>query len=349
MKMDTKGKIRLTELGIGIIAGSIVQLCDRDNIIATNLCTLPYMASVITSFRTEKKTEDYKELEKLYNEVIKNTADLMKKLGTTEPISSFATFMYMYRNGYLSLNKKYNYSTKMKDFGNIQGIDVIRGLGVCRSIASFYSDVCDELGMNASVITVNAKDAIPQIEKLCPKDKPIPDNKTKLFVKFIKIFTKAVPTSNHAITTVEQGGINYILDAMNDGFLKKGEKNELYVANNEDYYMKLNLPITELNRIVLNTKIKKLKALKNQISKQSIKYDEYKTKYLETLEVVENNKEEIENFYINNKHLYEEISEKSEKHGGILSRSTGFDQIIKYAKSERFEPVREAIKQLKKK
>ncbi|MBE6157279.1 MAG: hypothetical protein E7160_00575 [Firmicutes bacterium] len=344
MKMDTKNKIKLTELGLGMIGTNIIYINDRNQIIASNLCMLPYFLGFLTSFKTEMKTEEYKELEKLYNEVITNTATLMKENAITDPISVFATFMYMYRNGYLSLDKKYDYSTKMKDFGNLQGLDVIRGLGVCRSVASMHSDICNELGMDSSVIMVNAKDAIPQIEKLCIKDKPIPDEKTKKFVKLVVAATKVIPTANHAITTVEKDGVNYILDPMNDGFLYMRENNELHVANNEDYFMKLNMPVTQMNRMFLNSKIKKLKGLKEQLQKPSIDYDTYKYNYQIAAETCMFNQEIFEEFYKNNKDIYEEIVRKSDEHGNMMLRMTGFDQVRKVLENEKVKPVIEKMK-----
>lgn len=346
MKLDTKEKIRLTELGIGTMIGSAIIMNDHENIIASNLCTLPYFISAISSFKTEMKTDDYKELEKLYKEVIKNTANLMNENAIVDPISVFATYMYMYRNGYLSVNREYNYSTKMKDFGNLQGIDVIRGLGVCRSVASMHSDICTELGMSSSVIAVNAKDAISHIEKLCPKDKPIPEETAKKFVQIVNAFTKVVPTANHAITTVEKNGINYILDPMNDGFLYMGENNKLHVSNNEEYFMKLNLHVTQMNRIILNSKIKKLKELKEQLTKPSIEYEKYKYNYQIAVQTCQYNQNIFEKFYQDNKELYKEITAKSNEHSGIILRSTGFDQIKKAINSDKLDPLKDALKKV---
>ena len=85
------------------------------------------MFDVCTSFRTQTITREYKELNELYKEVITSTGHLIKKFEFNDPISIFAVYIYMYRSGYLSNDKCFEYSTNMKDFSRLFGLDVIRG------------------------------------------------------------------------------------------------------------------------------------------------------------------------------------------------------------------------------
>ena len=91
-------------------------------------------------------------------------------------------------------------------------------------------------------------------------------------------------------------------------------------------------------------KIEKLKALKKQIAKPSIEYDQYKYEYLKALELCKKNEELFEEFYIYNKDLYEEIDKKSAEYSGLILRATGFDQVKKIAMSKKLDPVRETFK-----
>lgn len=338
MKIDTMEKTKLVELGTSMVVANTLNFTGNLNELTSFLCMVPYLIDVLTTFRREKKTKEYKEIENLYNEVIKNTVNLMKECGVEDPIEVFAMYVYMYRHGYLSHNKEYNYSTKMKDFSGLQGLDMIRGLGVCRSAAGLYRDICDEMGMNASVIMVNAKNAIHSIEKLCDKDKPEADDKTKKFVKSVVMLTKVLPISNHAITTVEKDGINYVLDPMNDGFLYMNDNNKLVVANNKDYYMKLNMLTTQFSRLVYGFKTAKTKQLYEQLYSPSIKYNDYKNTYLDVLNYCKSNIDIFEEFYKENKEIYSEIYNKAEEHGGLISRVSGFDQGRKLIKKLEQKP-----------
>ncbi len=337
MKLKTQEKIRLVELlaGLGLSYGII--LTNQEHLFdhymqfqgESLLALSPYLLNVLTSLRQEVHTEEYREIQKLYNQVIENTTTIMHEMGIDDPVQIFATYMYMYRHGYLSLNKDFAYKNDMKDFAKLGGVDVIRGKGVCRSISSMFTDICDHMDLKAVNLLVKANDAIGKIEKLCDQDKPEVDEQTKKFVKKVVMITDHLSLANHQITMVAKDDKNYILDPMNDGFLQKGDRNKLLLANDPSSHMTLFHGQYLLARIMGNVQTTNLIALHKQLTLPTIDYEEYKQIYLDTLHFCKNNIEWFEDFYQENKKLYEEINYESEKHSNNLIRMFGFGPIQK--------------------
>ena len=116
-----------------------------------------YDIDIYTSFRTQKLTTEYKQLKTSYDIVINNLCNLYKQMGINDsPVQIFAIFVYMYRSGYLSFDNQFTYDSNMKDFANLGGLDVVRGFGVCRSIASMLTDIYRTLGYESYNLSVKA-------------------------------------------------------------------------------------------------------------------------------------------------------------------------------------------------
>ena len=77
------------------------------------------------------KTKDYKEISVLYQESIDRTSLLMKTFSLDEPISIFAMYVYLYRNGYLSYNHQFNYDLHLKDLPCLYGVPMLLKVRVC--------------------------------------------------------------------------------------------------------------------------------------------------------------------------------------------------------------------------
>lgn len=333
MKLKTQENIRKLELiallGSAIVAtgknteiinelynlmGNNIDINDIDKIYDTIRGI--YCLDILSSFRTQKVASDYKELEKLYDEVIANTGDLISELDFKDPISVFAFYIHMYRSGYLSYNKDFKYSTNMKDFSCLNGLDVIRGRGVCRSVASMLSDIYRKINMESQCMIVKTDgDTIHQLEHLSEINVEKTEDSQK-FVKFVSTLTKYIPIPNHMITYVSANGKNYILDPMNDGMMYNDNKNKLILANNQDYSMK-NFPTLMsfyklLGMFERNSKMDK--------SFKSIDEEEYRKIYLDALKVCKDNIWMLEKFYEENKELYHEIYHKSKDQSGMIKR-----------------------------
>lgn len=341
MKLKTIERIRSIELYMYILlyisAGLITkdtnipilkelhELLEDNNIDLNTLKSFVssiYSTSITLNFRTQKLTEEYKELNTLYNELLENTANFYKALGLNNPVEIFAIFVYMYRSGYFSYNKDFKYSTNMKDFAKLNGLDVIRGKGVCRSISSMLTDLYRKMGMNSSNLTVRANDeSIKNLQKLGPI-KLEKEPSSKRFVKIVSATTKYIPLSNHLITMVEKDGINYIFDPTNDGFLHNTEKNRLIVPGKKEYMNNytLGMMTTLLNILgAYNDGINIFKKFE-QLDLPTLKEKYYELIYNQTIENYTKNNEIFEKFYESNKEIINKIYEISNDQSSYIKR-----------------------------
>lgn len=343
MKMSTQQKIRLIEFS-SFMGLRLMMLLDKkiDNVnfleelnnyvdlnIIEEIIKNIYFTDVITSFRTEKITEEYKEIKQLYKCVIDETSKLFNDLGLKDPVEIFTAYVYMYRNGYLSHNKKFIYNTDMKDFSYLHGVDVIRGSGVCRSISSMLTDIYNNLNYNSHNLSVrtnsnslNDIEDVSDTELLCTK-------KSTYFVKLVSIFTSIAPFPNHLITSVEYNGKNYVFDPTNDIYLYK-KNNKFVVSSNEDAYMCNGRISNVLLSLIgyIKTNCNYINQLK-QFKQPYISNEEYRIIYLNTLRLIRNNIDCLEHFYLKNEDLYQKLNFLSEKQNGVIKRICPFIPNIK--------------------
>lgn len=95
----------------------------------------------------------------IYEEVVRNLCVLYKELGIdSDPVNVWETFIFMYKNGFLSDCKKFlNTIPKVYvDFEyeynwmDVEGIMLLAGCGVCRNIADFLTHIYQNLGYFSS-------------------------------------------------------------------------------------------------------------------------------------------------------------------------------------------------------
>lgn len=334
MKLKTQENIRKIEL-IAILGSVIVakgqniefmnelyNFVENNNISSYDLEMIYqaiegiYTVDLLTSFRTQKITSDYKELKELYDKVISNTGTLISELDFKDPISIFAFYVHMYRSGYLSHNKDFKYSTNMKDFSSLTGLDVVRGRGVCRSVAGMLNDIYKGVNMESQCMMVKTSgDAIRELEHLSTLEVEKTENSRK-FVKFVSSLTKIISMPNHMITAVSSNGKSYILDPMNDGVMYNGGKNNLVLVNNPEYSMK-NFPVLTHFYNLLGMFKDDLGIYK---SCEYVDKEEYRKIYLETVKTCKDNTDLLEKFYEENQEIYSEIYSKSENKSGLIKR-----------------------------
>lgn len=275
-----------------------------------------YMTDILISGRTATVTKDYKDIASLYSEVISRTADLAEEFGLDDPIEVFAFFVYLYRNGFLSRDRDFAYDLKLKDFPNIQGVDVIRGKGVCRTISSMLSDVYYELGYDVTNLMVYAtEDSVRQQIKLCTT--PLKKNvDCKKWVDLIIAVTSKIELGNHQITMVKDGDKQYILDPTNDGILSYDPETKLIYTGDEKKYMK-HKPIQQL---LCGMMMGGKTALDAGELRSDVDLEDYKEKYLRTLKLCKSNIYVLLDFYKNNRELYEEICSLLSEQNDLLRR-----------------------------
>lgn len=339
MKLETQEKIKLVELLGGACATSCIAYIELFNIhnsedinqmlgLAMPISMAPYLTNALFNLHFEKLSDEYKELSNIQKEIVDRTLYLMDELKIDDPIEMFATYVYMYRHGYLSNNKQFMYKNDMKDIANIGGIDVIRGSGVCRSISSLLTEIYREKGLNASSIGVNARDALEHKVKLCDvkPNKSIDEKTTKQADKVMKA-GKTIPIVNHLVTTVTDGNKNFILDPTNDTYLIKGKFNQLMLASDKSYHMTYHPLLFSLNKTLGQVKADSAIKIQKQLNLPTIDYDEYKEIYLDTLKLCKANISKFDQFYEENKDLYKTVDETSNQIHDVVLRQTGLGVI----------------------
>ena len=315
MKMRHQEYIRTVELLLGCVA--IIASKNFTDADISSLATLPFFMDTLMSQRGALLTKDYKELSDMYNQVIDNFSKLMKEFGKDDVIEIFAIYIYMYRKGYLSYNHYFEYNTKMKDLPKLMGIDVIRGSGVCRSIASMLSDIYNNMNMPSDTLIVHTtKDTIDSLEKLSIAS----INKSlngKKFAKVVGDVTDYIKVPNHLVTAVKDNKKTYILDPTNDGILYRRGKNNFYPYDNNINSMNYNKLISCFQRFIGMYHKGKIKDIN---SSKSINQQEYYDKYLATINFINNNVDYFDYFYHNNFDIYKKIYSVSEDTNSLVKR-----------------------------
>lgn len=258
--------------------------------------------SLVLQPTLEKHASDYKKIKSLYDETTKDTVKLLNDFGVKNAIEVFATYIYLYRNGFLSYNKKFQYSSNMKDFPYLHGVDVIRGKGVCRSISSMFTDISCQFGLPASNIAVKMFDT-NDVTSLTTTKVNVEEKKDNLSSKLIKILTTYFPCANHLVTIIDGEGV---FDPTNDIFLNMLSKKEYADICCDEIIMKYRYFSNLFNKLIniSNTNFNIEKSYSTISRKEYIEY--YKI-YKEILLLLENNKDILNRFYNEHKELYSEI------------------------------------------
>ena len=290
---------------------------DYNLLFASSFLECVYLTDFLTSSKSIKLASDYKEIESLYKEVISRTSNLTKdfELGNN-PIEIFALYVYLYRNGYLSHGKDFYYDMNLKDYPNLLGADVIRGVGVCRSISSMLTDIYAELGYDTTNLAVfSTINGCRKQQKLC--DTPLKKNvSTNKFTDLVIKITEKMEIGNHQITLVRDNFHTYILDPTNDGILSYNPEKKILYVTEEENYMKLK----KFNQFIMpilagGNMTPIVESLETDVS-----LEEYKEIYLRTLKLCKDNIYDIMKFYEANKEIYDDIFKLIEEQKGLIRR-----------------------------
>lgn len=297
--------------------GGLIAIDRDDNLkpytqnLLSNLVVTPWAVDLLASMKYfTKRSPEYISIKENYDNVIRNTKDLVEKLNIQDdPVKIFSLFIYLYRSGLLSYNHDFKYDIHMKDFPDLVGADVIRGKGVCRSIASFLKDLYRELGYKTRTLSVNASSEciknLTQNSRL-KLQKSVNGGR---FAKIVGKITSVVKIPNHLITYVEKNYNGYILDPTNDGILKIGNKKTTFVPlNNKSGEFTNNRFFDYLYSLLgMYGNKKDLDLMIYNVVDNSLSEEDYNLLYLQTQDIIDNNIELINEFYKNNKSYYEKI------------------------------------------
>ncbi len=285
-----------------------------------------YSLSLLFGFRLEHVCSDYKEIENTYNFIVSRVAELMEVLGIQDdPVKVFAMFVYLYRSGYLSYNKEFYYSTDMKDMSSLNGVDVVRGTGVCRSISSMFTDVCQCLDYTAANLSVNVKNGVlgkqEGLSTVSLKDK----DDGKKFARFIGKITSIIPLGNHLVTFVSTEDKALVFDPTNDVIMNMDSFRKYSLANDTGAKMTYscfsNIVPSILGQIDLEVNVF---GLNKASKKDNVQYEDFCSTYKEVLELIKDNEDIFEVFYESNLDLYKKIYDLTELQHGLIKRVVPF-------------------------
>lgn len=322
MRMKQLETIRGIILGGSIVSSLINETGAIDLEEVTKVCMIANNLAIMTGFHFEKLTKDYEEMESIYGLIINNIAELMECYGIQDdPVKIFAMFTYLYRSGYLSSGKDFKYSFNMKDFACLNGADVVRGSGVCRSISSMFTDVCNSIGLTASNVGVKVSSkALDMKEKLSPVDLKVEKNNKKI-ARLVSNCMSIFPLANHLVTIVNDGTNAYVFDPTNDIYMTMRRLGKYEFINNTGATMSYkafsNFATLLFGQMESTANIFKL----HRYSKMNkLSYEEYVSKYREVLELIKEKPEIIEALYMVNEQYYILLEELCNRHNGMIRR-----------------------------
>lgn len=288
----------------------------------TPYMSLAYNASVLTGFNLEQICKDYDRIDTFYNAVINNIAELIEAFGIEkDPVKVFALYVYLYRSGYLSVNKEFKYSTDMKDLPMLGGVDVVRGRGVCRSISSMFTDVCNSVGLTASNVCVKVKPNMLKMSEDLSLRGLDSEVRGKKFAKIIGKVTTVLPIGNHLITAIEHDNQTGMYDPTNDVFMHVIGSRKYGFVNNTSATMSYSFTSNIVPRIFgqMNTEVDVVH-LRMLSMKQRLAYEEYKVIYDEINKFIKENEYIFEEFYKINLPYMREIEKLTKDQHSMVKR-----------------------------
>ena len=304
-----------------------------------------FTALWLSFFLGKSHNKNIKEITNLYNEFIINYNKLNKTFELSNPIEIYTMFNYLLRNGYLSVNKEFEFSKEnVKDIRDIMGVNVINGQGVCRHIAPMFTDILNNFGIescqlgvysrgvNLNVLNVNVldyqkytKDYLIAWAKTYIPDEIAYKHMVDLINKLIDeehLNIEIVPAviedknpifkqlGNHTMTLAYKDGKSYYLDPSLDEIYRIDIKKDytLYGKPNID------IPIIKasISHFCNNQDLDSYLKIKHIIESKcpSISLEKEIKLIYNTKNKYTNNMDILEHFYNENKGLYEDISSR---------------------------------------
>ena len=290
-----------------------------------------YEVLSLYSNNNKECTIDGKKVYELYREFIKRYSKLNKKLGLNNPIEIFTLFNHLYANGYLSKDKKFKYDLDAKTYnvGALLGANVITGKGVCRHISGMLSDIMVESDIDSINLSVYLNDYYVLYVPYCTSKqeelfKWAKENvlDTNFWGRTSSVIGQREPkpilmedrdlnvigriSGNHAITYASKDGINYYLDPTSGSIFRMNPTNHKLYSSSEVLSMK-----SAGAKLIVSDKYS-YKGLLDKARKYtgSMSLEEEKQLVDRTKHTIETNLSMFEEFYDNNKELYEEIKYK---------------------------------------
>ncbi len=257
--------------------------------------------------------EEYASFLEDYKAFLERYKVLNEELSFKEPISIYALFVYMYKNGFLSKDKSIEFKVfykKYLDMINLYGTNIFSGKGVCRHIGSMLTDVLRENGIESYHYCNWC--SVPLLYALVQKYyKDVYNYQGKLdyvmnnyLVRFLKVNYIYAP---HLISYASYDGKNYFLDPTQERVLDSFE----FGITDDKGVM---LPIFKGNgRYDLLKDRKRMCDLINK-NNNTLPNEEVQDILNESNAKILLHKDMYEDFYNENKAFYEDMSLRLTKH-----------------------------------
>jgi hypothetical protein len=288
----------------------------------TPYMSLAYNASILTGFQLEQLCKDYERIESFYNAVVCNTAELLEAFNIEkDPVKVFSLYVYLYRSGYLSVNHEFKYSNDMKDLPLLNGVDVVRGKGVCRSISYMFTDVCNSVGLTASNVSVRVKPGVLNFSEELSLGKLDSETKGKRFAEIVGKVTSVIPLGNHLVTAIEHDTETGMYDPTNDVFMHIIGSRKYGFVNSTSATMSYNFFSSIVPRLFgqMNTEVD-IGYLRKLSMKEKLEYEKYKSIYEEINQLIRDNQIVFDEFYKINLPYYTEIDRLTKDQHGMIKR-----------------------------
>lgn len=322
MKIKHLEYIRALLLGSSVVTTALTnsEIVDLEQV--SSVLMASYNLSLLTGFHLEQLTRDYEEIDGVYRLIVGNIAELVEVFNIQDdPVKVFALFVYLYRSGFLSYGKDFTYSFDMKDLARLNGVDVVRGTGVCRSISSMFTDVCNYVGLTAANVSVKVSSKCLEMkEQLSPVDlKSV--QKNKKIVRIVSAIMSPLPLANHLVTVVSDGKHAGVFDPTNDIYMNMRRFGKYEFINNTGATMSYK-SFSNLMPLIFGQMQTKFNLFElHKYSKMNkLTYEEYKKSYREVLELIKANPQFLEAFYNLNQEYYEILERLTREQHGMIKR-----------------------------
>lgn len=135
--------IRIGSFWSTILTSAIDNQVLTDNIAIEGLkYSLAGLYGFLVFSRIENYTKEISAIKSTYGEIIDNYVKFMRDFNLNNPIQISTMHANMVEDGYLSINKKFEFDGKMVyDVNGLGPTNIMDGHGVCRHYAALLSDV----------------------------------------------------------------------------------------------------------------------------------------------------------------------------------------------------------------
>lgn len=254
-------------------------------------------------------SENGRRLKEVYETIVKEVFSFMEGAGFEDPVSVFAIYVYMLRSGFLSYNGKFFFDERSKDFLQGMGIDVIRGKGLCRHIASMLFDIYQEFGFDSALLLTNSVISSIRRKGLCDV------KMNKGFIDEVPIYesvkSRIVRKPNHLINICSDGDNSFILCPTGDIMFDEIKFGRFLIVDRfKDKMLFYNSK--KMNEVYEKFLVlKEEEDIKRILAQPIVNYDSYKDVYLEALAFCQDNTNLLRDFRDSNRALYDSIYESA--------------------------------------